>query len=77
MENQNVIPAIILMVFLLGRVKKIIVTLIGWNNKKKGEKKPPCDSARGRASLILLRVGGNNAPGLGEEVLQTGVIALD
>lgn len=77
MENQNVKQAIILMVFLLGRVKKIIVTLIGWNNKKKREKKTPCDSARGRASLILLRVGGNNAPGLGEEVLLTGVIDLD
>lgn len=69
MENQNVKQAIILMVFLLGRVKKIMVTLIGWNNKKRREKKPPCDSARGRASLILQRVGGNNAPGLGEEVL--------
>lgn len=37
MENQNVKQAIILMVFLLGRVKKIIVTLIGSNNEKKRE----------------------------------------
>lgn len=37
MENQNVKQAIILMAFLLGRVKKIILTLIGSNYGKKRE----------------------------------------
>lgn len=71
MEKQNVKQAIILMAFLLGRVKKIIVTLIGCNNKKKRGKKPSLsyrDSTRGNVSIILLNVGGNKAPGPGEGI---------
>lgn len=76
MEKQNVKQAIILMAFLLGRVKKTIVTLIGCNNKKKREKKNPSvspgDSTGGGASIIVLKVGGHNAPRLGEGVFQNG-----
>lgn len=39
MENQNVKPAIIPKVFLLGRVKKTTVTLIGENNEREERKK--------------------------------------
>ena len=71
MENQNVNQAIILMAFLLGQVKKIIVTLIGQDNERKRQKKTSrsySDSTRETVGIILLKVGDNDATCLGEEM---------